>query len=188
MITQQELQQKLSYNSKTGIFTWLTGRFKDQRAGCVCGKLPDQGYWEITINKSRYKAHRLAWLYTYGEFPPKHIDHRDKNRTNNKIDNLRPADDSVNSKNQSIYKNSPSGFHGVTRHGNRWRARINIDGKKVHLGVFDTIEEAAKCRRESELKLGFHETHGNYKSLTTIPTGSTSQANGDGNSEGPSGS
>ncbi len=187
-MTQTELKTKLHYDKNTGVFTWLSGSFKGRIAGCKCGDLPDQGYWEIAINKKRYRAHRLAWLYEYGEFPPQLIDHIDKNRTNNSISNLRIADDALNSKNQSIYKNSTTGFHGVTAYGKRWRARININGKKIHLGVFDTIEEAAECRRKKELELGFSVTHGNYKSLTTIPhtiKGSTSQADGDGNSENP---
>lgn len=187
-MTQEYLKSKLHYDSTTGIFTWLTGQNTGKVAGCKNGDLPDKGYWKISIDKIRYSAHRLAWLYEYGEFPPSILDHIDKNRINNSISNLRLATDLLNSRNQSIYKNSPTGFHGVTAHGNRWRARININGKKVHLGVFDTIEEAAAYRHIKELELGFSETHGNYKSLTTIPNtikGSTLQANGSGNSENP---
>jgi len=185
MLTQTELQEKLQYNPITGKFTWLTGSFKNKEAGTIAGKLPNNGYVRITISGKAYNAHRLAWLYIYGEFPPRHIDHINRNRTDNRIENLRLADDSLNSKNQSIYKNSSTGYHGVTAHGKRWRARINIDGKKLHLGVFDTIEEAAACRRKAELRFGFHPSHGNYKSLTTIPKGSTLQAKGSGNSEDP---
>ena len=183
MLTQSELKSKLVYDSTTGNFTWLIGKYKNCIAGCVSGTLPDAGYILININNKAYPAHRLAWLYVYGQFPKKHIDHINKVRTDNRIDNLREADDALNSKNQSLYKNNSSGYHGVTAHGKRWRARINVNGKKVHIGVYDTIEEAAKARREVELSLGFSETHGNYKSLTTIPNGSTSQANGDGNGE-----
>lgn len=185
MLTQGILKQKLSYDPTTGVFKWLVGSFKGRVAGTRYGDLPDKGYLVIRINKKSYFAHRLAWLYVYGHFPKKHLDHINRDRTDNKITNLRLADDALNSKNQSIYKNNISGYHGVTKHGKRWRARININGKKIHLGVFDTIEEAANCRREAELKLGFHESHGNYKSLTTIPKGSTSQANGDGNGKNP---
>lgn len=183
MLTQSELKSKLTYDPLTGIFTWLVGSFKDKQAGCVSGNLPDDGYWIIRINKKTYQAHRLVYLYVYGEFPNGLLDHIDRNRINNKLNNLRPATDALNSKNQTIYKNNSTGYHGVTAHGKHWRARINIDGHKVHLGVFDTIEEAAHKRREVELQLGFSITHGNYKSLTTIPEGSTLQANGSGNGE-----
>lgn len=183
MLTQAILQSKLHYSPDTGIFTWLTGSFKNKPAGCVSGTLPDGGYVIIRVNNKVYQAHRLAWLYVYGSFPDGLIDHKNRNRTDNRIENLRVASDAINSRNQAIYKNSPTGYHGVTAHGKRWRARINVNGKKYHLGVFDTIEEAAAKRREVELQLGFSETHGNYKSRTTIPEGSTLQANGSGNGE-----
>lgn len=185
MLTVQELKAKLHYEPTTGVFTWLVGSLKDKQAGCVSGNLPDDGYWIIRINKKTYQAHRLAWLYMYEELPNNHLDHINRNRIDNSIANLQLADDSLNSKNQSIYKNSPTGYHGVTAHGSRWRARININGRKIHLGVFDTIEEAATKRRQVELALGFSTTHGNYKSLTTIPEGSTLQANGSGNGKKP---
>lgn len=160
MLTQTLLKEKLNYDPITGIFTWKQGKYKNKQAGTVAGKLPNQGYIRININKKEYKAHRLAWLYMYGEFPPKHLDHINRNREDNSINNLRLATDSVNSKNQTIYKNNSTGFHGVTSHGDRWRARINVNGKKIHLGVFDTIEEAAQCRKRAEQKYGFHKNHG----------------------------
>lgn len=168
-MTQEQLKQKLSYDPDTGIFTWLHGKYKGKTAGTIAGVLPDQGYIRIVINKTEYKAHRLVWLYTFGYFPKYQIDHKDHDRTNNKLNNLVEATASTNSKNQSIYKNNKSGFHGVTAHGNKWRARININGVKHHIGIFDTIEEAAKARRKVELENNFSITHGNYKSLTTIP-------------------
>ena len=170
MLTQTLLKQKLSYDENTGLFTWKQGKYKDKQAGTIAGKLPDQGYIRINIDKKEYKAHRLAWLFVYGEFPPKHLDHINRDRTDNSIKNLRLADDALNRKNQSLYKNNPSGYHGVTKHGDRWRARININSKKVHLGVFDTIEEAAKCRQQAEQKYDYHVNHGKIiNCLTTIP-------------------
>lgn len=189
MMTQTLLKELLRYDSKTGKFYWLhdmnAAVKANMEAGTISGKYPDDGYIKIVINKHPYKAHRLAWLYEQGEFPLKLIDHINRDRTDNRIENLRLATDAINSKNQSIYKNNVSGYHGVTKHGKRWRARININGKKVHLGVFDTIEEAAECRRKVELEYGFHINHGNYKSLTTIPQGSTLQVDGEGNSKNP---
>lgn len=163
MLTQEQLKQKLNYDPFTGLFTWKTGKYSGRIAGTVVGHLPDGGYIRIKINKKSYMAHRLAWLYVYGEFPTQLLDHKNRNRIDNRISNLREASDALNSKNQSLYKNNVSGFHGVTKHGNRWRARINVNGVKLHLGVFDTIEEAAECRKQAESKYGFYETHGSYK-------------------------
>ena len=163
MLTQEQLKQKLNYDPSTGLFTWKAGKYSGRIAGTVVGHLPDGGYIRIQINKKSYMAHRLAWLYVYGEFPTQLLDHKNRNRIDNRISNLREASDALNSKNQSLYKNNVSGFHGVTKHGNRWRARINVNGVKLHLGVFDTIEEAAECRKQAESKYGFYETHGSYK-------------------------
>ena len=163
MLTQEQLKQKLSYNADTGVFTWKTGKYSGRTAGTIAGVLPDEGYIRIQINNKSYLAHRLAWLYVYGKFPTRLIDHKNRNRTDNSINNLREASDALNSKNQSLYKNNVSGFHGVTKYGKRWRARINVNGIKLHLGVFDTIEEAAECRKQAERKYGFYETHGSYK-------------------------
>jgi hypothetical protein len=188
MLTQEELQTKLDYDKVTGNFYWRTGPLKGKLAGCKCGTLPDQGYWEITISKKRYKAHRLAWLYVYGTFPEKVIDHIDHDRTNNRIDNLREANIHVNSKNKTLYHTNKSGYPGVDRHGDNWKARIGVNGTKVLLGVFSTFEEAVAAKKAGEKLLAYHNNHGNRKSLTTIPhtiKGSTPQANGGGNSEGP---
>jgi hypothetical protein len=130
MLTQTLLKEKLLYDPLTGVFTWKCGKYKDKPAGTIAGKLPNQGYIRVNIDKKAYVAHRLAWLYMYGKFPAEYLDHVNRNRENNRIANLRIANASVNSKNQTIYKNSPTGHHGVTAHGGRWRARINVLGKK----------------------------------------------------------
>lgn len=159
-MTQIELKQKLKYDSTTGIFTWLSGKYKNKQAGTIGGTLPDNGYIKITINKKEYKAHRLAWLYVHGEFPPKLLDHINRDRTDNRIDNLRVADDATNSKNQTLYKNNTSGYHGITSHGDKWRARINVNGKKIHLGIFENLQDAVKARKQAELQYDYHPNHG----------------------------
>lgn len=169
MITQKELKDKLTYNPATGHFYWLKGKMKDRVAGCKCGNLPDQGYWEITINKKRYRAHRLAWLYMYGTLPDKLMDHIDHNRTNNAISNLKEVDKHTNAKNKTLYRNNKTGYPGVDPHGNNWKARIGVNGTKVLLGVFPTFEEAVAAKKAGEKLLAYHKNHGNHKSLTTIP-------------------
>lgn len=185
MLTQDTLKQKLSYNQTTGEFTWNSGSFKGKVAGCICGSLPNQGYWEITLDNKRYRAHRLAWLYMYGTFPDKVIDHIDHNRTNNAITNLREADIHINSKNKTRYITNRTGYPGVSEHGKNWKARIGVNGTKVLLGVFPTFEEAVAAKKAGEKLLSYHINHGNIKSLTTIPQGSTSEANAGGKDEGP---
>jgi hypothetical protein len=55
-----------------------------------------------------------------------------------------------------------SGITGVTWHSQRgkWLAQIWVNGKKVHLGVFLSIDDAARARKDAEIKYSFHENHG----------------------------
>lgn len=77
-------------------------------------------------------------------------DHWDRDTTNNRIDNLRPATHGQNRANSGASKNNVSGFKGVgcTNTPNRWTAQININGYPVYLGRFDSPEEAnaAYCK------------------------------------------
>jgi hypothetical protein len=47
------------------------------------------GYWQIVVSNRSYFAHRLAWLYEYGQWPAMFLDHVDGNKVNNAISNLR---------------------------------------------------------------------------------------------------
>lgn len=89
-------------------------------------------------------AHRLAWLYVYGEWPNGDIDHIDGDRLNNRIANLRDVSRRVNLENQRRPKAcNKSGFLGVkTFRDQRFQARIQVRGVQLHLGTFDTPHEA----------------------------------------------
>lgn len=166
-LIQDILKTFLSYDKDTGIFTWkaryLANTPIGQVAGNVQGTLPDAGYVQISLLGKLYSAHRLAWLYVYGKFPDKQLDHKDHNRTNNSINNLREATQHVNMKNKSMYYTNSSGYAGVEPHGNNWKARIGVNGTKVLLGVFNTYEEAVAAKKAGEKLLAYHENHGLIK-------------------------
>ena len=109
-----------------------------------------KGYKMINLYKNgKFKSfliHRLVGM-AFLENPDNKpmIDHIDENKINNNVKNLRWATNQENQCNQSKYKNNTSGFKGVTFHNNKFRARININGKKKHLGLFETAEEASKA-------------------------------------------
>ena len=98
------------------------------------------GYLQFWYNKKLYLVHRFVWFLTYGEFA-KEIDHKDRDRLNNRIDNLRECTRSQNQSNR-VYKNA-SGFRGVHANKNKWAARISYNGKWLHIGTFATKEAAA---------------------------------------------
>ena len=144
-LTQEQLQELLSYDHDTGIFTNLKSRGA-VKIGSVAGYKNPNGYIYIAIDYKRYLAHRLVWLYIYGEFPVNQIDHINEIRDDNRIVNLRLATDLENKHNQSSPRtNTTSGYLGVGWHKGekKWRARIMVNGKQKHLGYFDTAEEAS---------------------------------------------
>jgi hypothetical protein len=53
-----------------------------------------------------------------------------------------------NKMNSSVYKNNKSGFKGVNLEGRKYRATIKLNGKKMHIGLFETPEQAAKAYDE----------------------------------------
>ena len=148
MITHSELLARLHYNPLTGVWTWLpcnsrqkrwNTRYANKTAGVV-GKL--YGYRTISINKRPYKSSRLAWFYMTGEWPAELVDHRDRDRLNDRWENLREATRLENLHNSSVKQNSVSGIKGVRFRKNRWEAVIRVDGKRVYLGRFHTPYEA----------------------------------------------
>jgi len=161
-ITQKQLQKILHYDKETGIFTWAYRRAHRALKGSVAGTIYNNEYIVITIDKKLYKAHRLAWLHVYGEFPKVHIDHINHIRTDNSIDNLRSVTLQENNKNKSLGRNNTSGICGVRwkKQSNKWIARINAFGKKIHLGYFISFDEAVKARKKAEVIYGYHENHG----------------------------
>lgn len=84
-------------------------------------------------------AHNLAWYYVHGVVTQ--VDHKDRIRHHNALDNLRPATDKQNSYNKSAW--GELGVKGVSRKGGRFVAQITVDGINHYLGMFKTIEEAS---------------------------------------------
>lgn len=144
MITQEQLKAQLHYDPLTGIFTNLIQRSKRSKIGSVAGSKEKTGYIRIILNYKPYRAHRLAWLYMTGEFPKNMIDHRNENKSDNRFENLREAAMSENKFNQRAQSNNKSGCKGVSMHSQtgKWRARGNLNGVEIHLGIFSEKEEA----------------------------------------------
>ncbi len=126
-LSQKELKEWLDYDQKTGVFTRKKYKLKSNKTG----GLDSYGYLSIGVKGKLYKAHQLAWLYHYGDYPNGHIDHINCNRLDNRICNLRVVDPTINALNRSTAK-------GVYKHQGKYRARIKLDGKHYHLGLFDS--------------------------------------------------
>jgi hypothetical protein len=144
MITAERLRELVHYCPETGEFTWITVTSNTIKIGDIAGSLRKDGYFRIGIDKKLYFAHRLAWLYVYGNSPLGYIDHIDGDRSNNRINNLRDADRFTNNQNIKCAQanNKSTGFLGVTRHGSKFKAQITINRNHIHLGLFDNPHDA----------------------------------------------
>ena len=83
-LSAERLKELLHYDPDTGVFTRRVSR-GPARAGSVAGADTRDGYRKIHLDYKFYLMHRLAWLYTHGEFPTEFIDHIDGDRANNRI-------------------------------------------------------------------------------------------------------
>ena len=156
MPTQKQLKQILKYDPKTGEFIWKVNRSSNARAGSVAGTL-NNGYIQIMISGKIYYAHHLVWLYVYGYLPEHEIDHIDRNKSNNKINNLRHATRQCNARNIGLQCNNTSGIKGVYWHkqSDKWHAKIKVNNKLRHLGLFTDFTEAVCTRLAAEQCLGW---------------------------------
>ena len=151
-LTQARLWELLEYIPQTGEFFWRVShgtKKKDSRAGYM--KKSD-GYYRVTVDRKTYLLHRLAWLYCYGSWPIDQIDHRNGNRDDNRISNLRMADHTTNQHNAHRRRDNKSGKSGVcwVRAQQRWRAYIRVNRKYRHLGLFVRIQDAIAARLQAE--------------------------------------
>jgi len=146
-MTQEELKNLLFYDCSTGVFIWKVQR-GPVKPGMVAGSDDKLGYRIIRIKRKAYKAHRLAWLYVYGSFPTKGLDHINRNPSDNRINNLREATIQENSLNISLPRHNKSGYFGVSWHKTRkkWHASVCVHAKNKTIGYYPTALEAAKAR------------------------------------------
>jgi len=166
--------QCFEYDPQTGVLKWLRRprehfantqawkNFNTRFAGVEAGSPNSEGYVQIKISGKLHKAHRLAWLITYREWPSGQIDHINHNRSDNRLDNLRVVTNQQNTYNQKRRKTNASGFTGVGWHKRicKWQSQIQTDGKKICLGYFEKIEDAVAARKAAEEKFGYHPNHG----------------------------
>ena len=153
-LTAKYLRSVLHYEPVSGIFTWKVRTSNRVKVGDIAGSVDGHGYLLIMVGSRLHKAHRLAWFYVYGTWPEDQIDHINRNRSDNRIANLRDVSRKQNMQNASKPSNNTSGHPGVYWHKQRskWQARIKHNQKLIHLGCFATIEEAIAARKAGELR------------------------------------
>jgi hypothetical protein len=167
------LRKLLTYDPETGKLTWLARpremftndgyrvAWCKKYAGKEAGSLAWDGYRNVGIFTTRYRAHRLAWALHFGRWPAQGLDHINGDRADNRIANLREATQSENQRNRCLPKGHKSGVYGVRWDGKKWEAFIKgNEGRNKYLGWFDDFDAAVAARRQAERELGYHENHG----------------------------
>jgi HNH endonuclease/AP2 domain len=121
--------------------------------GSVAGHVDTTfGYRRVSIDRKMYLAHRLVWLWHYGEWPEFELDHINGFKDDNRIENLRPATHAENQQNKTKQSNNRSGFLGVcwNKQKQLWEAFICVEGKKKWLGTFSSAEAASEAYKSAK--------------------------------------
>ena len=138
IISQEYLREIFDY--KDGQLIWKLPRSKIQ-VGQKTGHLNFHGYLNTKLDGKNYRTHRLIFMWHYG-YLPKQIDHENRNKIDNRIENLRPATNSQNRMNTGLQKNNTTGIKGVYKHQNKWRVRLMVNGKSKSFGLYHDIDYA----------------------------------------------
>ena len=141
---------ELIYNADTGIF------YRKAKPQEAIGTINKSGYVVFRVKDKLLYAHRVAFFLVHG-FLPKMVDHINRNRSDNRSANLREANAKLNAENSKGY--------GVTKpkHTKKWASSITNNRKRIHLGYFDSAEEANKVYLLAKQKY-----HPNAQPVSTI--------------------
>ena len=159
-VTQADVRRLFAYNDN-GTLSWRVALNRSTKpgdtAGCTGGTEKD--YVKVKIRGWEYAVHRLVYLWHTGE-SPRIVDHIDHNRQNNRIENLRSARPSDNSRNALLRNDAKLRVKGVTYRPEKnkpYIAELRVMGKRVlHLSCY-TLEEAEQAVKEAR-----RAHHGNF--------------------------
>ena len=133
---------------------------KNTKTGRILkGSVNSHGYLQVCLCENAirktHKIHRLvACAFINNPDNKECVDHKDNNKTNNNISNLRFATTNENQHNRKLSNNNTSNVKGISwnKKAKKWNAKIMIDGIRIHLGYYDNLEDAkiARVNRANE--------------------------------------
>ena len=149
--SQERLRELFDYDPNQGLLI----RKGKCRGAARRGINISNSYRRTTINYVQYQHHRLVWIWHNDDPGQIFVDHINRDRNDDRIENLRLANDCENNRSRGMQKNNTSGYKGVffEKSVGRWKAGICLNGKSKHLGIFPTKEEAAACYQKAATEL-----------------------------------
>jgi len=167
MLSADYLHECFEYIHETGELFWRKrpakhfkarpGSFNTRWAGRLAGSINGNGYYWVEINGTAYAVHRIIWAMHFGQWPEKQIDHINRNRIDNRLQNLRLVTATENCRNKSRSSANTSGVKGVCwdRASGKWLAQIKVDMKNKNLGRYANLEDARAAREAAERIHGY---------------------------------
>jgi hypothetical protein len=137
------LHSLLRYDMNTGKLFWKFATSNRVKVGDEAGTIYKNGYKYVSVDGHRILAHRLIFFMLSGFWPDGQVDHRDNDRLNNKIENLRACSPKQNAENKKHpQSNNSFGVLGVSPSRGKFRAQIQVNGKNQFLGRYETLDKA----------------------------------------------
>lgn len=161
------MKNLLGYDPDTGKISWKNDMNRGRiPAGTEVGSAYPDGYKRLNIDGKMHMAHRLAYALATEKQPEAIIDHIDGNRMNNSITNLRVANAMQNAHNTRISKRNTSGLKGVywDKYHQKYRARVMVNGRQNHLGLFTDLKDAQGAIEKARKRL-----HGDFANTGVVP-------------------
>ncbi len=150
-LTQERVKELFDYRGD-GVLVRRVTVCNCARVGDLAGSLHCDGYLQVQIDGPSYLAHRIIWLWHKGYLPEHGLDHIDRNKLNNRIDNPREVGRQCNIRNTGNGKRNSSGIKGVCwdRTADKWISQIMINRKQIKLGYHSDFTEAVAHRLAAE--------------------------------------
>lgn len=144
MLTLEHAKTILEYDPALGEFRWLVDhKHPKARKGMVAGRVNVLGRKQIGVRGKQYFVHRLVWLFETGAWPARAIDHIDRNPLNNRFDNLRLTDHTLNGENRGCVDRKGRLIGAVWHKRKRkYLSQIVVRGVVHYLGYYETAYEA----------------------------------------------
>lgn len=160
-VSADELWQIFEY--KEGALFWKKRMSRRVSIGDEAGCRRYDGYTLLKIRGESHRVHRLIFLMHHG-YMPHFIDHINGNRSDNRIENLRACSPLQNARNRCTQTVNKAGFRGIrwVPEKKKFKARICVDRKQIHLGYYVTKEEAAAAYDSAAIRY-----HGEFASPNT---------------------